>query len=161
MSLSVIDKYVEKKKKDILEYAKILESLITLEDNKMWSNKSEFSVNCKEIIAIYDFSLINRYDIFYPDDVMQVFIPMESEAEYAIYYYDGSSLEKLNSTYTDGELIFSTSHFSEYVITKIEDKNVVDHQNRYIFLIGFIVLAIIIIAMIIIVIKKRHKKTIQ
>lgn len=115
----------------------------------------------EEIIAIYDFSLINRYDIFYPDDVMQVFIPMESEAEYAIYYYDGSSLEKLNSTYTDGELIFSTSHFSEYVITKIEDKNVVDHQNRYIFLIGFIVLAIIIIAMIIIVIKKRHKKTIQ
>lgn len=53
MSLSVIDKYVEKKKKDILEYAKILDALITLENNKMWNNKTEFSTECKEIIAIY------------------------------------------------------------------------------------------------------------
>ena len=53
MSLSVIDKYVEKKKKDLLEYAKILETLITLEENKMWKNKSEFSNICKDVIAIY------------------------------------------------------------------------------------------------------------
>ena len=53
MGLSVIDKYVEKKQKDILDYAKILESIITLQDNKMWNNKSEFVIRCKDIIGLY------------------------------------------------------------------------------------------------------------
>lgn len=53
MSLSIIDKYVSKKKKDLLEYAKILESLISVNDNKWWQNKKEFSVIAKEIIEIY------------------------------------------------------------------------------------------------------------
>ena len=53
MGLSVIDKYVEKKQKDILDYAKILESIITLQDNKMWNNKSEFVIRCKDIISLY------------------------------------------------------------------------------------------------------------
>lgn len=53
MSLSVIDKYVAKKEKDLLEYAKILESLITTENNNMWSSKKEFSGFAKEIIEIY------------------------------------------------------------------------------------------------------------
>ena len=53
MGLSVIDKYVEKKQKDILDYAKILESIITLQDNKMWNNKSEFVIRCRDIIGLY------------------------------------------------------------------------------------------------------------
>ena len=53
MSLSVIDKYVVKKEKDLLEYAKILESIISIDDNKMWQNKKEFSAFAKEIIEIY------------------------------------------------------------------------------------------------------------
>ena len=42
MSLSVIDKYVIKKEKDLLEYAKILESIISIDNNKMWQTKKEF-----------------------------------------------------------------------------------------------------------------------
>lgn len=53
MSLSVINKYIKKKEKDLLSYAKILESLISIENNKMWQNKKEFSVFAKEIIEIY------------------------------------------------------------------------------------------------------------
>lgn len=53
MSLSVIDKYVVKKQKDLLEYAKILESLISINENKMWQNKKEFVNYAKEIIEIY------------------------------------------------------------------------------------------------------------
>lgn len=53
MSLSVINKYITKKEKDLLSYAKILESLISIENNKMWQNKKEFSVFAKEIIEIY------------------------------------------------------------------------------------------------------------
>ena len=53
MSLSVINRYITKKEKDLLSYAKILESLISIENNKMWQNKKEFSVFAKEIIEIY------------------------------------------------------------------------------------------------------------
>lgn len=53
MSLSVINKYITKKEKDLLSYAKILESLISIENNKMWKNKKEFSAFAKEIIEIY------------------------------------------------------------------------------------------------------------
>ena len=53
MSLSVINKYITKKEKDLLSYAKILESLISIENNKMWQNKKEFSAFAKEIIEIY------------------------------------------------------------------------------------------------------------
>lgn len=53
MSLSVINKYITKKEKDLLSYAKILESLISIENNKMWQNKKEFSTFAKEIIEIY------------------------------------------------------------------------------------------------------------
>ena len=53
MSLSVINKYITKKEKDLLSYAKILESLISIENNKMWQNKTEFSAFAKEIIEIY------------------------------------------------------------------------------------------------------------
>lgn len=53
MSLSVINKYITKKEKDLLSYAKILESLISIKNNKMWQSKKEFSVFAKEIIEIY------------------------------------------------------------------------------------------------------------
>ena len=53
MSSNVINKYITKKEKDLLSYAKILESLITIEDNKMWQNKKDFSTFVKEIIEIY------------------------------------------------------------------------------------------------------------
>ncbi len=53
MSSSVINKYITKKEKDILSYAKILESLISIENNKMWQNKKEFSNFVKDVIEIY------------------------------------------------------------------------------------------------------------
>lgn len=53
MSLSVIDKYVNKKSKDLLEYAKILESIISIEDNNLWHNKKDFTNYAKEIIENY------------------------------------------------------------------------------------------------------------
>lgn len=53
MSLSVIDRYVVKKQKDLLDYAKILESIITIDDNKMWKNKNGFALYAKDVISIY------------------------------------------------------------------------------------------------------------
>lgn len=53
MSTSVIDKYLAKKKKDLVEYAKILETVVTLEENTLWSSKQEFSELAKGIIDYY------------------------------------------------------------------------------------------------------------
>ena len=53
MSLNVIDKYVEKKKKDLFEYARILEEIIRVEDNKLWKNKEEFKGFTKGVIEKY------------------------------------------------------------------------------------------------------------
>ena len=53
MSLNVIDKYVEKKKKDLFEYTKILEEIIKVEDNKLWKNKEEFKGLAKGVIEKY------------------------------------------------------------------------------------------------------------
>ena len=53
MSLSVIDKYISKKSKDLLEYAKILESIISIEDNNLWHSKKDFTKYAKEVIENY------------------------------------------------------------------------------------------------------------
>lgn len=53
MNLSVIDRYVTKKEKDILDYAKILEKIITIDNNTMWKNPKEFILYAKEIIHTY------------------------------------------------------------------------------------------------------------
>ena len=53
MSLSVIDKYVAKKEKDLLEYAKILETIISIDENKMWQSKKNFINICQDVIDIY------------------------------------------------------------------------------------------------------------
>ena len=53
MSLNVIDKYVEKKKKDLFEYAKILAEIICIDDNKLWKNKEEFKSLAKSVIEKY------------------------------------------------------------------------------------------------------------
>lgn len=53
MSLNVIDKYVEKKKKDLFEYAKILAEIICIDDNKLWKNKEEFKSLAKAVIEKY------------------------------------------------------------------------------------------------------------
>lgn len=58
MSLNPIDKYVSKKKRDLLEYAKILESMITIDDNKLWNNKKEF---IKYAVDVIDYYVDNYY----------------------------------------------------------------------------------------------------
>lgn len=53
MSLSIVKKYILKKEKDVLECAKILESIIVVDNNKMWTKKSEFAEYASEIINVY------------------------------------------------------------------------------------------------------------
>ncbi len=53
MNLSVINKYVLKKEKNLLGYAKILEGIIGVEANKMWKSKKAFAVYAEGILQRY------------------------------------------------------------------------------------------------------------
>lgn len=53
----MVDKYLAKKKKNLLEYAKVLEDLITLEPNTLWKTKQDFSDYAKDAISNY----VNTY----------------------------------------------------------------------------------------------------
>ncbi len=49
----MINNYLTKKKKNLLEYAKTLEELITLENNSLWKKKEEFVNIAKDVIDLY------------------------------------------------------------------------------------------------------------
>lgn len=50
---NIVDKYFNKKKKDIFEYSKIINTLLTYENNQIWTNDSEFNEYIKKIINKY------------------------------------------------------------------------------------------------------------
>ena len=141
MSLSVIDKYVEKKKKDILEYAKILESLITLENNKMWNNKVEFSVECKEIISRYadanyfDNNVHRDNPIEYSND--NINLVLQAIIEYAKSNNKQKMLQELkNETFLLSVIICTASYLD--IATNVVDGNYVDTKNKFKYLLNYL-----------------------
>ncbi len=141
MSLSVIDKYVEKKKKDILEYAKILESLIALEDNKMWNNKTEFSVISKEIISLYA-------DKFYFDNNIHRDNPIEYSNDninhvlQAIIEYSKKNnkesmlLDLKNETFLFSVIICTACYLD--IATNVIDGVFVDTKSKFKYLLNYL-----------------------
>lgn len=141
MSLSVIDKYVEKKKKDILEYAKVLESLITLEDNKMWNNKTEFSVDCKEIISIYadrfyfDNNIHRDNPIEYSND--NINLVLQAIIEYTKKNNKANMLNSLkNETFLLSVIICTACYLD--IATNVIDGNYVDTKNKFKYLLSYL-----------------------
>lgn len=141
MSLSVIDKYVEKKKKDLLEYAKILESLITLEENKMWKNKSEFSNICKDVIAIYASSYyfdnnVNRDNpIEYSNDNINLVL------QAIISYCKNNAQENLlrqekNETFLLSVIVCTACYLD--IATNVIDGNFIDTKNKFKYLLNYL-----------------------
>ncbi len=141
MSLSVIDKYVEKKKKDILEYAKILESLITLENNKMWSKKEEFNVKCKEIIAIYaaDYYFVNNNHrdnpILYSND------NINNVLKAIIEYCKANNEQRMISTLKNETFLLSviicTACYLD-IATNVVDGNFGDTKSKFRYLLSYL-----------------------
>ena len=141
MSLSVIDKYVEKKKKDILEYSKILESLITLEDNKMWNNKTEFSLYSKEIISLYadTYYFLNNVNRDNPieylnDNINNV---LKSIIEYCKKTSKESMLRELKNETFLLSVIISTACYLD-IATNVIDGNFVDTKSKFKYLLTYL-----------------------
>lgn len=53
MSSNVIDKFKDKKKKVLVTYAKILENIITLENNTLWQKASDFAPICEGVVSAF------------------------------------------------------------------------------------------------------------
>ena len=142
MSLSVIDKYVEKKKKDILEYAKILESLITLEDNKMWNNRTEFSIECKEIIAIYadKYYFLNNTHRDNPIEYLNDNINniLQSIIEYCKTDTEKQKMlnELKNETFLLSVIICTSCYLD--IATNVIDGNFSDTKNKFKYLLSYL-----------------------
>ena len=58
MSSNIVEKYKSKKKKDLASYSKILEKIITLENNNLWKTNQKFNSICRGII---DYFVDNYY----------------------------------------------------------------------------------------------------
>lgn len=51
--MSVLEAYLNKKKKNIVEYSKIISDFITIKTSNLWKNKSEFNRDLKDITSLY------------------------------------------------------------------------------------------------------------
>jgi hypothetical protein len=70
MNNSVILKYYLWKKKTILSYSKVIETLVSVNNNDIWKNKKEFDLLCKNIINEYvDKYLFNKDNITKDDGI--------------------------------------------------------------------------------------------
>lgn len=70
MNNSVISKYFLWKKKVILAYSKMIETLVSTENNNIWKNRKEFDLLCKNIINEYvDKYLFNEEEILKDDGI--------------------------------------------------------------------------------------------
>ena len=141
MSLSVIDKYVEKKKKDLFEYTKILEEIISVEDNKLWKNKEEFKGLAKGIIEkyanVYYFENNTNRDnpIKYSNDNINNVLKSVIE-----YFKDSNNLAVLkankNETFLLSVLI-TTSCYLDFACNVV-DGDYLDTKNKFKYLLLYL-----------------------
>ncbi|MBE6140920.1 MAG: hypothetical protein E7172_05260 [Firmicutes bacterium] len=134
MSSNIVDKYKVKKKSDLYDYAKILESLITLENNTLWNKKQDFNSYCKGIISYY-------VDKYYFDNNIKRSNPVEYSTDNInsvllsiIEYYKsiGKSefvQEKKNESFLLAVIICTASYVD--IASNVVDGSVKDVKNKF------------------------------
>ena len=140
MSDTLLKKYLGKKKKDLLDYAKLLESLLKLEKNTLWNNKTEFSQYAKEVINIY-------VDEFYFDNNIHRDNPVEycndninTVLKCLIKYCkENNQLDLLqnnkNETFLLSVLITTSAYLD--IATNVIDGNYNDTKTKFRFLLEY------------------------
>ncbi len=141
MSLSVINKYVAKKEKDLLSYAKILESLISIENNKMWQSKKEFSVFTKEIIEIYSEKYYFQNNIHkenpieYSND--NINFVLKSIIEYCRLHDKIDTLKNLKNETFLLSVIICTACYVDFA-SNVVDGDIQDTKNKFKYLLTYL-----------------------
>ena len=141
MSLSVINKYITKKEKDLLSYAKILESLISIENNKMWQNKKEFSVFAKEIIEIYSEKYYFQNNIHkenpieYSND--NIHFVLKSIIEYCKLHDKTEMLRSWKNETFLLSVIICTACYVDFA-SNVVDGDIQDTKNKFKYLLSYL-----------------------
>ena len=140
MSTSVVEKYITKKKSDILDYAKILESIVSIQDNKMWDNKKTFTKYSKDIIDIYAESYYfdnnsNRNNpILYSNDNINFVLKSIIE-----FFKKNNEPQKIkewkNETFLLSVIICTACYVD--IATNIVDGSFQDTKNKFKFLLNY------------------------
>lgn len=141
VSVSIINKYVEKKEKDLLEYAKILENLISVEDNKMWQNKREFTTYASGILEryvnLYYFQNNKHRDnpIEYAND--NINFVLKSLIDYIKEENKTSILSDLKNETFLLSVIICTSCYVD-IASNVIDGNIVDTKEKFKYLLNYL-----------------------
>lgn len=140
MSNSLLNKYLAKKKKDLLDYAKIIETLIKLDNNTLWSKKEEFINYAKEVIDRYvdtfyfDNNIHRDNPIEYANDninsVLKSLISYCNETKQTILLQ-----EKKNETFLLS-VILTTSAYID-ISTNVVDGNYLDTKAKFKYLLEY------------------------
>lgn len=140
MSTSVVEKYIAKKKNDILDYAKILESMVSIKDNKMWSNKKDFTKYSREIIDIYADSYyfdnnINRSNpILYSND--NINFVLKSIIEFFKKNNEPQKIKEWKNETFLLSVIICTACYIDFA-TNVVDGNFQDTKSKFKFLLNY------------------------
>lgn len=134
-------KYLTKKKKDLVEYSKVLETLITLENNTLWKNKQEFSAYAKDVINYYvdhyyfDNNTHRDNPIEYSND--NINSVLKSLIEYCKEVGKTSLLiEKKNETFLLSVIITTACYVD--ISTNVVDGNYSDTKNKFKYLLQYL-----------------------
>ncbi len=134
-------KYLSKKAKNLNDYAKSLESIITLENNTLWKTKQEFLEYAKEVIDLY----VNNY---YFDNNMHRDNPIEYVNDNinvvlkALVSYckkNNQTLmlkEKKNETFLLSVIVTVATYLD--IATNIVDGNFLDTKNKFKYLLKYL-----------------------
>lgn len=119
------------------------------------------SLTEETIYKVYDLSFQKNNEIVKLEKNIKISIPVETSKEYNVYYYNGTELIKLDSSIENNQLTFNTNHFSEYVVTTLnqqetettkenetkkdttEEKPKKENKSTYLIIGGVIIIAII------------------
>ena len=140
MSTSVVEKYIAKKKNDILDYAKILESIISIKDNKMWNNKKTFIKYSKDIIDIYaesyyfDNNSNRNNQIFYSND--NINFVLKSIIEFFKKNNEPQKIKEWKNETFLLSVIICTACYVDFA-TNVVDGNYQDTKNKFKFLLNY------------------------
>ena len=101
MNNSVLSRYYLWKKKTILSYSKLIETLVSTSNNKIWKNRKEFDILCKNIINEYVNKYLFNEEEIYKDDGIDIDIKSKELDKIFLsisdYFKKINSLDRINN----------------------------------------------------------------
>ncbi len=144
---NIVDKYFDKKKKDIFEYSKIVNTMLKYDNNQIWNNEAEFNSFLKSTISYYvdnyyfksltDFEEYNEYlgPLVKCDDRFKTILVCAIDSikeEFRVGNYKLSSYIITLIVYTSVVVDRFTYPYNKYQVTIKNVSNVIESMFKFI-----------------------------